>query len=140
MAEALKPLSNTTVASTVGFPLESKSSLLNTPLIFIFFVILSFYVIISKVVVLKFMLVYAISVNIITFLLYGADKYKAVHRRWRIPEAVLMWAAVLGGSVGALAAMYAFRHKTRHKKFTIGVPLILILETALLTLYYGYYY
>ncbi len=88
----------------------------------------------------KFMLVYAISVNIITFLLYGADKYKAVHRRWRIPEAVLMWAAVLGGSVGALAAMYAFRHKTRHKKFTIGVPLILILETALLTLYYGYYY
>lgn len=88
----------------------------------------------------KFMLVYTISVNIITFLLYGADKYKAVHRRWRIPEAVLMWAAVLGGSVGALAAMYAFRHKTRHKKFTIGVPLILILETALLTLYYGYYY
>lgn len=88
----------------------------------------------------KFMLVYAILVNIITFILYGADKYKAVHRKWRIPESVLMWAAVLGGSIGALSAIYAFRHKTRHKKFTIGVPLILILETALLTLYYGYYY
>lgn len=85
------------------------------------------------------MLVYAAFINIITFALYGADKYKAVHHKWRIPEAVLLWAAVLGGSVGALAAMYGFRHKTRHKKFALCVPLILIAETALLTVYYGYY-
>ena len=88
----------------------------------------------------NFMLVYTILVNIITFVMYGIDKYKAMHRKWRIPEAVLMWAAVLGGSIGALAAIYTFRHKTRHKKFTIGLPLILVIETALLTLYYGYYY
>lgn len=59
-----------------------------------------------------------------------ADKYKARKKLWRIPEATLMGVAVIGGSVGALAGMYTFRHKTKHPKFTIGVPLILLMQIA----------
>lgn len=88
----------------------------------------------------KVLLVYLVLVNIITFIIYGIDKHKARKRKYRYSEAFLMWCAVLGGSIGAIAAVYTFRHKTRHKKFTIGLPVILILETALLTIYYGFYY
>ena len=56
------------------------------------------------------------------------DKVKAKKKKWRIPEATLMGLAAAGGSVGALAGMYTFRHKTLHKKFTVGIPLILILQ------------
>lgn len=59
-----------------------------------------------------------------------ADKYKARKKLWRIPEATLIGVAVIGGSVGALAGMYTFRHKTKHPKFTIGVPLILFMQIA----------
>lgn len=58
------------------------------------------------------------------------DKYKARKKLWRIPESTLMGVAVIGGSVGALAGMYTFRHKTKHPKFTIGVPLILLMQIA----------
>jgi uncharacterized membrane protein YsdA (DUF1294 family) len=57
-----------------------------------------------------------------------ADKHKARHGAWRIPEATLMWTAILGGSIGALLGMYLFRHKTRHLKFILGIPLILTLQ------------
>lgn len=76
-------------------------------------------------------LTYGIAVNIVTFLAYAIDKYKARHRRWRIPEATLLGLAVIGGSIGAWAAMYTVHHKTRHLKFKYGVPLILALQTAL---------
>lgn len=56
------------------------------------------------------------------------DKRKAKRGAWRIPEATLMWAAVLGGSIGSLAGMYTFRHKTKHPKFTIGIPVILAIQ------------
>ena len=59
------------------------------------------------------------------------DKYKARKNRWRIPERTLIGSAFLGGSVGALLGMYTFRHKTRHLKFTLGVPAILIAQIAL---------
>ena len=54
------------------------------------------------------------------------DKRKAKKKLWRIPEATLLAIAALGGSIGALAGMYAFRHKTKHLKFTLGIPAILI--------------
>lgn len=76
-------------------------------------------------------LLYLIIINAAALLLMLADKLKAKHGAWRIPEATLMGAAVLGGSIGALAGMYLFRHKTRHPKFTLGLPLILIVQIAL---------
>lgn len=59
------------------------------------------------------------------------DKRKAVKKKWRIPEATLLFWAAIGGSVGALTGMYVFRHKTKHPKFTLGVPAILIAQIAL---------
>ena len=78
-----------------------------------------------------FLLGYLFAVSLLTFALYGIDKYKAQHNKWRISEATLLLMAVIGGSVGALLAMKAFRHKTQHLKFTLGVPLILIIQIIL---------
>lgn len=74
---------------------------------------------------------YLIAVNAIAFLLYGMDKSKAVHHKWRIPEKVLILSAAMGGGAGALIGMLVFHHKTRKPLFFLGVPVILILETAL---------
>ena len=76
----------------------------------------------------KILVFYLIIINIFTFLLYGLDKWKAKHHRWRISESALLLAALVGGSVGALSGMYGFHHKTLHKKFTIGVPIFLIVQ------------
>ena len=78
-----------------------------------------------------------IFLNIITFLLYGLDKQKARQRRRRIPERVLIGFALIGGSVGAYAGMKVFRHKTQKKKFSIGVPLIFLIQIGLLFYFYG---
>jgi len=59
-----------------------------------------------------------------------ADKLKAKKGSWRIPEATLLGFAAAGGSIGAIAGMYLFRHKTRHLKFTLGLPLILVMQLA----------
>lgn len=73
---------------------------------------------------------YLVAINVLTFVIYGADKWKARRGRWRIPESALLWLAVLGGSVGALSAMWLFRHKTKHSKFRYGVPMILAVQVA----------
>ena len=73
-------------------------------------------------------LTYLELVNLVAFAAFGIDKHKARKNRWRIPEATLMTLAVIGGSIGALAGMYLFRHKTRHYKFTVGIPAILLLQ------------
>lgn len=73
-------------------------------------------------------IVYLALINAIAFSLMLADKRRARKNQWRIPEATLMATALLGGSVGALLGMYTARHKTRHPKFTIGIPLILVLQ------------
>lgn len=80
----------------------------------------------------KLFIYYLVVINLITFFLYGIDKWKADRHRWRISEAVLLLAALVGGSVGALAGMYVFHHKTLHRKFTVGVPLILIAQIILI--------
>ena len=74
---------------------------------------------------------YLLAVNIVTFLLYGIDKYKAKKGRWRISEAILLLMAVIGGSIGAWAGMRLWHHKTMHKKFKYGIPIIIIMQVAL---------
>ena len=74
---------------------------------------------------------YLLAVNIATFLLYGIDKYKAKKSKWRISEATLLTMAAIGGSIGAWAGMRLWHHKTMHKKFKYGIPLIIILQVAL---------
>ena len=76
-------------------------------------------------------LIYLLAVNAVTFIVYGIDKYKAKHAKWRISEATLLLLAVLGGSVGAWCGMKVWHHKTMHKKFKYGVPAILLLQVAL---------
>lgn len=83
---------------------------------------------------LQFLTTYLVLVNALAFILMLADKQKAKKGAWRIPEATLMGIAALGGSVGAIAGIYLFRHKTRHTKFTLGLPLILALQLVLIYL------
>lgn len=79
---------------------------------------------------------YLVLINAAAFLLMLTDKQKARKGKWRIRESTLLGAALLGGSLGAWAGMYAFRHKTRHRKFTVGVPLILAVQLLFLGLWY----
>ena len=74
---------------------------------------------------------YLLAINIATFLLYGIDKYKAKKSKWRISEATLLTMAAIGGSIGAWAGMRLWHHKTMHKKFKYGIPLIITLQIAL---------
>ena len=74
---------------------------------------------------------YLLAVNIATFLLYGIDKYKAKKSKWRISEATLLTMAAIGGSIGAWAGMRLWHHKTMHKKFKYGIPIIIIMQVAL---------
>ena len=76
-------------------------------------------------------LIYLLAVNAVTFIVYGIDKYKAKHAKWRISEATLLMLAVIGGSIGAWCGMKVWHHKTMHKKFKYGVPVILLLQVAL---------
>ena len=75
-------------------------------------------------------------VNTVAFIVYGIDKYRARNGKWRIPEATLLMLAVVGGSVGAWRGMKAWHHKTRHRKFRYGVPVILLLQIVVATLLY----
>jgi len=78
------------------------------------------------------LLYYLIVINIVTFFVYGIDKWKAKQGSWRISEATLLILAVIGGSIGALLGMKVWHHKTMHKKFHYGVPAILIIQIALI--------
>lgn len=82
----------------------------------------------------KPLFVYLFIINAAGFLLMLADKKKAQKKLWRIPEALLMGTAIAGGSLGCLAGMYTVRHKTRHLKFTLGLPIILAVQIVLLFL------
>ena len=88
--------------------------------------------------VLKAVIIYLAAINVITFIMFGADKARAAKGRWRISEAALILAALLGGSIGALAGMRIFHHKTRHRKFTVGIPVILVFQIVCMVLYYPY--
>ena len=73
-----------------------------------------------------------IVINVLTFVVYGIDKWKAKQGSWRISEATLLLLAVIGGSIGALLSMQIWHHKTMHKKFKYGLPLILIIQILLI--------
>jgi uncharacterized membrane protein YsdA (DUF1294 family) len=110
----------------------------------------------------KILLYYLIAINVVTFFVYGIDKFKAASKRgqsqarlsfaerkqfrpkvnakkskWRIPEATLLMLAVIGGSIGAWLGMKVWHHKTLHKKFKYGLPLILMAQVALVIWYFS---
>ena len=75
---------------------------------------------------------YLLAINVVAFIMYGIDKYKAKKAKWRIPEATLLLLAVLGGSIGAWMGMKVWHHKTMHKKFKYGIPAILLIQIVLM--------
>lgn len=79
----------------------------------------------------RYLLICLAAVNVAAFAAMGIDKAKAKAGAWRVPEATLFLLAVLGGSVGGILGMQLFRHKTRHKTFTVGFPAILVCQLAL---------
>jgi uncharacterized membrane protein YsdA (DUF1294 family) len=81
---------------------------------------------------------FLLSVNVIAFFMYGIDKWKAKKDKWRTSEATLLWLAVIGGSIGAWLGMKVWHHKTLHKKFRYGLPLIIIVQIALIIFAYEY--
>ena len=83
------------------------------------------------------MLIYLCIMNALGFLLMLLDKWKARKNLWRIPEATLLAVAVLGGSLGCIAGMYTVRHKTKHLKFIVGMPLILAIQIIVAILIVG---
>ena len=77
------------------------------------------------------LLVYLAVINLLTFIVYGADKRRARKGKWRVPEKTLFLLPLLGGSIGALLGMRVFRHKTKHWYFVWGIPAILLAQIAL---------
>ena len=77
---------------------------------------------------------YLVIINIVTFVVYGIDKWKAKRGNWRILEATLLMLAAIGGTIGALLGMKVWQHKTMHLKFKYGLPLILLAQIALIYL------
>lgn len=80
----------------------------------------------------KALFVYLATINIVTFFLFGIDKWKAVHNRWRIKILVLLGFCTAGGSIGGLIGMKVFHHKTQKSYFSFGVPLILLVQILLI--------
>lgn len=80
------------------------------------------------------LLYYLIVINILAFVVYGVDKWKAKQGCWRISETTLLILAVIGGTIGALLGLQVWHHKTMHKKFKYGLPLILLAQIALIYL------
>ena len=78
------------------------------------------------------LLYYFVCVNVLTFFVYGIDKWQARQGKWRISEATLLLFAVIGGSIGAWLGMRVWRHKTMHKKFKYGIPAILMIHIIII--------
>jgi uncharacterized membrane protein YsdA (DUF1294 family) len=77
-----------------------------------------------------------LALNVITFFVYGIDKWKAKKGKWRISEATLLILAIIGGSIGAWLGIKVWHHKTMHKKFKYGVPAIIVLQFIAVAAYY----
>lgn len=80
----------------------------------------------------EFIIIYLLVVNVAAFIMMAVDKRRAKRHAWRIAEAHLFLSAILGGSIGAWAGMYVFRHKTKHIRFVVGMPLIMFLQIVLI--------
>lgn len=77
-------------------------------------------------------LYYILAINILAYFLMYIDKRKAIEKKWRIKEVTLISVALVGGSIGSILGMYNFRHKTKHNKFVVGIPIIIISQVVLL--------
>ena len=84
----------------------------------------------------ELLILYLLIINISAFILYGIDKKKAIKHKFRISENTLIFSAFIGGSVGAFLGMQFFRHKTKHPKFIIGVPVCFIINVIIILLYF----
>lgn len=73
---------------------------------------------------------YLLIANLVGFAMMGIDKRRAIKHAWRIPEKILFLASLLGGSIGTWVGMYAYRHKTKHWYFVVGMPAILVVQVA----------
>lgn len=78
----------------------------------------------------KFYVVYMIIMNLLAFVLMGLDKYRAMNGQWRIPEVTLLGLNFFGGCAGGFLAMHLFRHKTRHARFFVGIPVMLVMHVV----------
>ena len=78
---------------------------------------------------------YLVIINVMALLLYYVDKKRAIKRKYRIPEKYLFLVAIVGGSVGSILGIYLFRHKTKRYNFTLGIPLLLVIQ---IVLYYSF--
>jgi len=85
-----------------------------------------------EVKMIKFALYYLVLINLIGIIIMAYDKCRAINHKWRVPEAHLFFIAVIFGSLGSILGMFLFHHKTKHLKFTIGMPLILIIQLVIL--------
>jgi uncharacterized membrane protein YsdA (DUF1294 family) len=88
----------------------------------------------------KIILILFLALNLITFFVYGIDKWKAKKGKWRISEATLLILAAVGGSIGAWCGVKVWHHKTLHKKFRYGIPAIIILQIAAIIFGFIQYY
>lgn len=86
----------------------------------------------------NYIYIYLILINIFGIILMGIDKNRAIKHQWRIKEKTLFLTAIVGGSVGSIAGMLTFHHKTKHKKFTIGMPMIVIVQVFLICYFLFY--
>ena len=84
----------------------------------------------------KYFVIFILIMSVITFFVFGWDKWKAKNDKWRTPESTLFLLAIFGGSIGALLGMQIWRHKTQHWSFRLGIPIILILQAAGLIWYF----
>ena len=80
----------------------------------------------------RILIIYILAVSLLTWAMFGIDKWKAVHGKWRIRESTLLGLSLIGGAAGGLAAMYLFRHKIRKMRFRVGVPLMFFAQMVLL--------
>lgn len=81
---------------------------------------------------------YIVVINLVSFMMFGIDKYKARRGQWRISEATLLAVAAIGGSLGARMGMKVWHHKTLHSKFRYGVPIMLLAHIALMAYFCGH--
>ena len=88
----------------------------------------------------KIIIIYTIIINIIGFFSMLIDKRRAIKNKWRIPEKTLFLITIIGGSVGSIAGMRLFRHKTKHWYFAYGMPAILLVQIVIISLLLGKYY
>ncbi len=76
----------------------------------------------------KIVLIYLLFINFIGFSIMLVDKKRAIHKEWRVPEKTLIGISIIGGSIGMILGMFTFRHKTKHLKFLLGIPVIIIIQ------------